>query len=358
MKETNQTEDTSAKENVQEVHYYHSNQPWGIRLFDALTLITIGIVLLLNTTGVVGFKIWFEMFRFWPLILVSIGVSIIFGLSYWGKVFGKGIGYIIFLLMLFLAGLNSITNSSLIDGLRSSLPNFLLTPMFVFSNEGNNQTKETIYSINDYPLVENLTLDLKFGKGDLLINDPTTDNDILQVKSTYSTSDGEYNISNSVKNTTDMSVNFNSDDVVSSNMLFNVSAPFYDMKLSSLLKKVDIYLKLGAGKAVLDFKNLLINNLKVENGVGETNATFTVNSLPVLFDINVGAGEMNITLPKEVGYKLNYKVGIGEVSINNVNKGQGLGSNGTILSDNYNLSTNKTEINLNVGIGSFNLTYK
>ena len=45
----------------------------------ALLLLTIGIVLLLNTTGVIGWGVWLELFRFWPVILIGVGLNMILG---------------------------------------------------------------------------------------------------------------------------------------------------------------------------------------------------------------------------------------------------------------------------------------
>jgi cell wall-active antibiotic response 4TMS protein YvqF len=43
-----------------------------------VTLICIGIVLLLNTLGYVGWSVWFELLKLWPLLLVSMGLRWIF----------------------------------------------------------------------------------------------------------------------------------------------------------------------------------------------------------------------------------------------------------------------------------------
>ena len=48
-------------------------------LLPAILLVILGIVLLLNTTGVVGWGIWLSLFRFWPLILIAVGLNIILG---------------------------------------------------------------------------------------------------------------------------------------------------------------------------------------------------------------------------------------------------------------------------------------
>ena len=51
------------------------NRP-GFSLFGLL-LVGIGLVLLLNTTGVLPFGIWFELARYWPVLLILIGVKLI-----------------------------------------------------------------------------------------------------------------------------------------------------------------------------------------------------------------------------------------------------------------------------------------
>lgn len=45
----------------------------------ALLLITAGVVLLLNTTGVVGYGIWEELAGYWPVLLILVGVAILLG---------------------------------------------------------------------------------------------------------------------------------------------------------------------------------------------------------------------------------------------------------------------------------------
>lgn len=42
------------------------------------TLICVGVVLLLNTTGQLAWGIWFELTRLWPLLLISLGLRLIF----------------------------------------------------------------------------------------------------------------------------------------------------------------------------------------------------------------------------------------------------------------------------------------
>jgi len=47
--------------------------------FGALILISVGIILLLNNFGVLPWSVWSVLFKFWPLILVSLGIKTAFG---------------------------------------------------------------------------------------------------------------------------------------------------------------------------------------------------------------------------------------------------------------------------------------
>ena len=45
----------------------------------ALLLIAAGVTLLLQNMGIVRWELWLEIWRFWPLVLIAIGVSLVFG---------------------------------------------------------------------------------------------------------------------------------------------------------------------------------------------------------------------------------------------------------------------------------------
>ena len=46
-----------------------------------LLLVALGVLLLLNVTGAVGFGIWLELVKYWPVLLVLIGLEIILARS-------------------------------------------------------------------------------------------------------------------------------------------------------------------------------------------------------------------------------------------------------------------------------------
>ncbi len=47
-----------------------------------ILLVGLGVLLLLETIGVVGWGIWTELWRFWPVLLIALGVNMAFGRRY------------------------------------------------------------------------------------------------------------------------------------------------------------------------------------------------------------------------------------------------------------------------------------
>jgi hypothetical protein len=47
------------------------------RLLVPLVLVCIGVVLLLNTLGVLAWESWSEIGRFWPVLVIVFGLSIL-----------------------------------------------------------------------------------------------------------------------------------------------------------------------------------------------------------------------------------------------------------------------------------------
>jgi hypothetical protein len=51
----------------------------GVNLFGPLLLIAIGIILLLNTLGIVDWRIWWTLLRLWPILMVAAGLDLLIG---------------------------------------------------------------------------------------------------------------------------------------------------------------------------------------------------------------------------------------------------------------------------------------
>lgn len=65
-------EQTDQKEGV----YNHSKESDSI---GALLLIAAGTLLLLNNFGIISWRVWDLLWRFWPLLIILLGLKLIFG---------------------------------------------------------------------------------------------------------------------------------------------------------------------------------------------------------------------------------------------------------------------------------------
>lgn len=72
--------------------------------FGGIIVIMVGVVLVLNNAGIVSWDVWDAMMRFWPVLLVVIGMKIIFGRNAAGRIV-TGLVAIILCFFIFLVGL-------------------------------------------------------------------------------------------------------------------------------------------------------------------------------------------------------------------------------------------------------------
>jgi len=46
-------------------------------LLGPLVIIAVGVVLLLNTTGVLAWSVWGQLGRLWPIVIILLGASLL-----------------------------------------------------------------------------------------------------------------------------------------------------------------------------------------------------------------------------------------------------------------------------------------
>jgi N-terminal domain of toast_rack, DUF2154/Domain of unknown function (DUF5668) len=114
---------------------------------------------------------------------------------------------------------------------------------------------------------------------------------------------------------------------------------------------IDLQIKMGAAKGNLDFSKINLKQLRIDGGVGKIDVDLTGNRIADLnVDIHGGVGQAVIRLPKSIGASVQAKGGIGAITTHGLTK-QG---------DNY---VNKTfghtphtlYVEINGGIGNIDL---
>jgi hypothetical protein len=67
----------------------NQRQPRRISFLGPVLLIAAGVVLLLNTLGILDWSVWWQLLRLWPILLIGAGLDLLLGrLSVWGSLLG------------------------------------------------------------------------------------------------------------------------------------------------------------------------------------------------------------------------------------------------------------------------------
>lgn len=114
---------------------------------------------------------------------------------------------------------------------------------------------------------------------------------------------------------------------------------------------LDLKLKMGAGQSDLDFRGINLHHLEVNIGAGQTTLNLTGPRTSDLdADIQGGVGSATIRLPKDVGVRVHASGGIGSINTDGL-----MNENGAYVNAAYGKSTQTINLEVHGGIGEINL---
>lgn len=360
MKESTTTSSkfaTDSKTEVREVHHYHNDdERIEKRLTGALSLITIGIVLFLNTTGNLDWSVWWEFIKFWPVFIISAGIQLILSFSRPTKIIAEVIGFLLFVMMMFFAAIN--TNSGIFANTNIKVPQSGGFFPFISVNTDNSaasvQNEQVLASEYNGAKSQYITIDQEVGELSLNVN---TDNIVLfsaDVKSASKNDGFDLN-----KKLSDSELRLSLTTSHKANWFMNSFSPKYNYQVTNALPVEKLALEVGAGKGTVNLDNALqVSELKAKTGAGELVINVSKSAVPTTMNLEVGAGNMLVNIDENVAYKVIYKVGIGNIEVAGMKNEAGLGNEDEYKSDNWDTAAKKTTINVNVGVGNFKLKTK
>jgi hypothetical protein len=332
---------------------YHHDK-WEERYTSALTLITIGIVLLLNTTGVLSWSVWWEFIKFWPVFIISAGISLILSFNTFAKFIANIIGYLLFVTILFFAAVN--TGSPAFERFATNVPRLDTIPGVFFDNTTDSYSQESSEEIAkaDFPDVTDAKLTIESEVGYFSFSGMSSDNTYAKA---YLLSNGTDKFKmDASSNSGVLNLDFKTDHQP---RLFWSSNPKYYFTLANDFQSVDLDYTIGAGRAELDFVNSLkMDEVSIDMGAGEVDLLIDETSLPRVLNLKIGAGDMQVKLPESVGVKVDYEVGVGSFRVGRDQFAAGLGKDGTYKSENYDEALVKIEIKAEVGVGNLDIVFK
>lgn len=330
--------------------YGHKDIVW------AIFLVFIGLVFLLNTTGVVDWSIWTYILRFWPVFLILAGIKLMIGQSVVGEIVLSVIAVVVFLFIGMLAYMVDLGRAL------PFMPNFVNSCVtgecgLFLSGSGDIVEEDLVVVNEDFSNVESRLLELKVGAASFRVEDENTDNFVnINTKYTEGMFDPTLNSSldNGILNLRFDSVNTPTMHIVR----FNNTAEFL-FRLGQPLLDTDLKIDLGAGEGIVTLSNSRLVNVDTSVGAGKLTLDLRNESIPTgEMDVDVGAGEIELILPEDVGYEMTYSLGIGEISVNGEEIATFAGNGEDVRSANYDTATKIVKINANVGVGSLQIKSK
>jgi len=281
-----------------------SRKNWYKDMSGGMVLILLGCIFLLNTFGYLSWSVWsgffLTMLRFWPILIISIGVRIMLG----SNKFLKLVSDLVWILLLLLAFSISIVNYTGDSMIKQKLINrfpFLLTINQSFSSGNNEKSGDIKISKSVTDTYNKLELNLNIVAGEFNL----VDSDIpeyLTLNSKYSENGGVPSVKETKGNET-LTLDFKQ-EFKPQVFQFNSDSK-YKMVVGQKLAVNKLSLNLTAGESDITLNKVKTNAIDLKMTAGDTSLTISEDSLPERIDVKLVAGSLSINIPTTVGVEIN-----------------------------------------------------
>ncbi|MBN1617781.1 hypothetical protein JW887_00360 [Candidatus Dojkabacteria bacterium] len=342
----------------------------GGSIFWGGLFIFIGAIFLLNTLGLLSWSVWSVLWRLWPILLILIGMQVILGRSWIGRLLVGLISLSIFALIAIIA----------IAALDSRFNNWLGNRLKFWNDHGEsiidtwdnvttgNKLKDRFtVAKNDYDGVDELNVDISVGEGEFDLGN--SGDEYLIVDSSYYKNVGVPKI-RTEKNNDSLDIKFWTEKNISSGM---IDSPYYDISLGknelatnlnvdlgagsgdisfSKLNIKDFNLDIGMGSCSVDLSQTDVNSMDISIGMGSAEMELDEESIPVnTSTVEIGAGSLSMDVPERVGIKVIYNIGLGSLEVG----GKTLTGDGSYKTNNFDDAKIQLVLNVDIGTGSIEI---
>lgn len=295
-------------------------------MFIGLALIAAGLLLGLYNLGYISWSIWMAIADLWPLVFVVIGVSIIFKHKPWVN----GLAWIVFLASLVAYGFYMSSTSP--GTWRSGLPGSQFR-----------EYQERSFSYDYGEDIKNAKLSLELGAGNITV--ASESNKLLSAATT-----NPYIESNPVIEGENASFEFATERM--GMMPMGRDSYSYDFRLGS--KAIwDIEVDCGAIDSNFDLTEIPVSSLDIDSGAADIEIKIGSLQKDSSISINSGASDISITVPVSSGVRVSLDAAL---KSNNLDSLAWIKKDDYYESPNYDQAENKISIELNTGVGNFQLT--
>lgn len=312
---------------------------WRRPLLGPIILIALGVLLLLTNTGVVSWDVWATLWRYWPILLVLLGLELLLvGRASWGAVL-----FTLLVLMILGAISGGFSTFNWFGPARGGIP-------FSSGATGVEQGLEGAQAADIYLTFGAGRLEISGGAGEGMLAEGSLESDgEVQLSRRYQVNDGVGRLDLQLEGPRGGRWFFPGPG----------TANALTVRLSDQIPIQRLEINAGAAEENLDLSSLQLQRLDLETGASSVRAR-----LPARGDVNasVSAGASSVTLeiPEGVAARIRVQGGLASFNIDETrfppvgrNEGvPGLATKSEYQSSDFATAQNRIDLNLSAGAGS------
>lgn len=313
----------------------------------ALLLIAIGALWLFANMHP-GFDPWKLLFRYWPVILIAIGVGKLIDFFIDAHYDSRNV----------MAEAPGGGSPSTVGGsaprrhhshFGEALAIVILIGLVIAATSRKNMRLEwqTVNRTVDAQSAQKADVNIEVPAGDLTLRSGADPGKILDANFHYTTEDGEPQVNYSVsKGQGSLEVTQENGSHIHLMSQHNE----WNLRLNDDIP-TQLRVQIGAGHGELDLHGLTLESLDLKIGAGQVNADLAANwSKDSTVTIQGGVGQATLRLPNNIGVSVHASGGIGEVSTDGLHK-----QDDSYVNDSYGKASVTLEVNVTGGVGQINL---
>ncbi len=325
------------------------------KIFKGLTLLLIGIIFLANTLDILEWSVWSNILNLWPLLLVSLGVSLIFR--------GKSLSFIgpLIIFLGIIAGVGASYmgisfEEEIVREVKTLSREIVIEVEKVPETEVILETEappemepapeaEVTPEVKTYAEIEKALVKLKFDVGKLTLGEstPLLYECISQYRYKEFEPFEEFSLTEKEAN-----ILIYHSPIIKRRISNNIKNE-WQLKLNNKII-YDLSIKTGALDTDCNLSDFKVEKLYIESGASNINLVVPKYDSKLIID--TGVSNIDIAIPKNVGAMVNIDSGIAVKDFDDFIK-----RNDTYISHNYNESEFKVDIEIECGVSRIDIYY-
>ncbi len=333
------------------------------KLMEGLTFLLIGTILLANTLGILDWSVWLNLFKLWPLLVISVGISLIFrgkGLAFMGPLIiflgiiaGVGASYMgISFEGEIVREIKTLSREIVIEvekvpetevALETEITPEIGTPP---DTEITLET-EVALETKGYPEIERASIALNLDVGKLTLGESTPL--LYECISQYQYKEFEpFEKFSLTEKEADILIYHSP---ITKKRISNNIKNDWQLKLNNKII-YDLSIKTGAIDTDCNLSGFKIEKLYIESGASNINLIIPQYDSKIIIDS--GVSNIDIAIPKNVGATVNIASGI---AVKDLDVDDFIKKDSTYISNNYDYSEFKTMIEIDCGVSNIDVNY-